>query len=317
MDVRELWRARVEGRFTLKHWVYAWLVSARLFAVPWVALYTVFGALLAGLRDPVAALGAVLAASLALLASHFRNNYRDVELGVDRYVESIEEAERVVSTAKPYTAAAWIVPLRITPVWFQKANEVLCLALSIAVYVLLVNPFERPLTVVPVALGLAMALTYTDFFKPSGRGEMAIFVGHGFSTTTLGYLTQSDDIVRAVLAGVAPGFISALAYSVDQYVDIKTDFVRRVRNIAEAWFNSRLPLGLYVLASYFAFLHLVTIMVVAGVYPVHVMLVYAATPAVILSSARVEYDRENGLRDAVLSLVVLVPGLMALGAWLA
>ena len=316
MSIYELWRARQEGRFGLRHWLLAWVISARAFALPWVVGFTLFGALLAGIRDPVAALGACLTTVFALLASHFRNNYRDVELGIDKFVDDPEEARRIISSLKPYTAAAWLVPLRITSIRFQKANELLFLGLSLTTYIVLVGPLTKPLTLPFFALGLFVALGYTDIFKPRRLGEAACFLGHGFSTTTFGYLTQSSDVLSAVLAGVVPGMISGLVYSIDQYLDIRTDFVQRVRAIYEAWFNSRLPLGLYVLAIVMLYYHMLTAWVAIGIYPRGVLMTYVLLPFYLFEVAEIEYSRDAALRKVVALTVILIPWLMALGTLL-
>lgn len=314
MSVEELWRARVEGRFGLKHYVKAWIISTRAFALPWAVGYALFGALLAGVSDWSAALGACITVSLVLLAGHFINNYRDVERGVDPIVSDPEEARKIISSIKPYTAAAWIVPLQITSIRFQKASAVAMLLLSMLAYCLLVP--KTLYTLVFYVIGVFMAISYTDFWKPKRIGEAAAFIGHGFATTAFGYLAQSPDILNAMLAGVVPGFISALAYSVDQYLDIKTDFVERVRSIAEAWFNSRLPLGLYVLAIVAFLYHLLTAWVALGIYPKGVLLAYILLPFYLLTIARVEYDREKGVRDAAVLTTIALPLIMCVGVLL-
>jgi len=309
--IEELWRARVEGRFGLKHWILAWLISLRAFACVWVFLNTAFGALLAGARDPAAILLTALIPTLAVTAAHFRNNYRDVEIGVDRYVDSPEEARRLISTIKPYTAAAWLVPLRITPVWFQKANELLFIALSLALYFAFAfNPYNLPF----VALGLAMVLLYTDYFKPRKLGEIALFLGHGFGTVAFGYTTFSSDIAAAVLAGIPTGLISALVYGVDQMLDIKeTDFIARARALYEVWFNARLPISLYVIASALAFYQLVIAWVAAGLYPRGVLLSLAALPIILYYASMMEWNKEVAVRSAVLTNVWLIPLLLNIG----
>jgi len=312
MDVRELYRARREGRFTLRHWLWAWLISLRAFAWPWVFLYTAFGALLAGCRDASAIALTALVPVLTLAASHFRNNYRDVELGIDRYVESPEEAERVISTLKPYTAAAWLVPLRITPIWFQKLNEYLFLALSAAVYSSVFTPHNLPLYV----LGALLAETYTDWWKRWRLGEVAAFLGHGFATVAFGYLTFSDNVVYAVLAGIPTGLISALAYSVDQFVDVKTDFVARVRALYESWFNSRMPLSLYVIVAVMTYSNVLVAWVAAGIYPRGTLLAMLVIPLTLFRAPALEWDRERALRDLALTTTWLLPLLMCLGALL-
>jgi len=311
MDVYELWEARQRGRFTLRHYVWAWVISARLFALPWCALYTCFGAVLAGVGNPAAVLGSVLVVVFILLASHFLNNYLDVLLGVDRFVDDPAEAERVASTLKPYTGAAWMVPLRITGIQFQRANAYAMLALSAVTYVFLVP--VSPATLAFFILGVATAVLYTPFIKPRRLGEVAAFLGHGFSTVTFGYLSQSQDIAAAVLAGIPTGLISALAYSVDQFMDIRTDFVERVRAVYEAWFNSRMPLGLYVLVAVMLFLNVLVAWVAAGIYPPGTLLALALIPLIMYRAPALEYEREKAVRDLAALITFLLPALMCLG----
>jgi 1,4-dihydroxy-2-naphthoate octaprenyltransferase len=277
-------------------------------------LYCLFGAALAGLRDWQAALAASIVTGLVLLAAHFRNNYRDVELGIDRYVESSERAERIISTIKPYTAAAWLVPLRITSTRFQRVNEAASLALSAILYALLVFP-KQPLTLPVFLLGVFFAESYTDLWKRRGLGEVACFMGHGYLSVLFGYLTQAVD-QRALLAGLVPGLVSGLIYSVDQYVDLRSDFVVRVRSLAEVWFKSELPLSLYVLVVYTLFIATTHILVTAGIYPRGVLVVLATLPLVLVNAPRLEYNRDKALRDMVLTMVSLVPLLMLLGVLL-
>jgi 1,4-dihydroxy-2-naphthoate octaprenyltransferase len=314
LGVLELYEARRSGRFTLRHYVQAWVISTRFFALPWAMTFCLFGAALAGVRDWQVAVVASIVTGLALLAAHFRNNYRDVEVGIDRYVDSVEEARRVISTIKPYTAAAWLVPLRITSIRFQKVNEYASLLLAALLYALYVLP-KAPLTLPVFVLGVFFAETYTDVWKRRGLGEIACFMGHGYLSTLFGYLSQAVDL-RALLVGVVPGLISGLVYSIDQYVDLKSDFVVRVRNLAEAWFKSELPLSLYVLIAYAFFVASTHIFVTVGIYPRGVLIVLATLPPVLVNAPRLEYNRERALRDMVLTMVVAIPLLMFLGALL-
>jgi len=314
LDVLELWKARREGRFTLKHWIWAWIISARPIALPWVILYTLFGALLAGVEDSISCFGAALTVAFILTAGHFNNNYMDVLLGIDRYVNSPGEAEKICSRLKPYTAAAWLVPLRITSMRFQMFNEVAFLFLALATYMFTVNPLKHPLTLPFFVLGVFLALSYTVWWKRWRLGEVAAFLGHGFSTVTFGYLSQSPNIMVAVLAGVPTGLLSGLAYSVDQFVDIRTDFVRRVRAVYESWFNSKMPLGLYVIVVFVFWLNVVLAWVVAGIYPKGVLLVLAVIPLILFKAPALQYDRDRALRDLALTATWLIPALMCLGA---
>ena len=313
MSIFELYKARREGKFTLKHYIEAWAISTRAFAIPWPTLYVLFGAALAGARDWWTALAASAVVGLVLLAGHFRNNYRDVELGIDKYVDSPEEAGKLISNIKPYTAAAWLVPLRITSVRFQKVNEYLSLALSAVVYILFLNPLANPYTLPIYLLGVFFAETYTDVWKKKRLGEIAAFMGHGYLSTLFGYLTQAVDL-RALLVGIAPGLISGLTYSVDQYMDLRSDFVYRVRSLAEAWFVSELPLSLFVALAYMSFIAFTHIFVTAGIYPRGVLLVVATLPVLLYYLPAIEYRRDFGIQRIAMIFVGLIPLLMFLGA---
>lgn len=311
MNIHELWIARQQNRFTLKHYIWAWIISARLFALPWCGLYTCFGALLAGVSNPVSMLGSILTVVFVLLAAHFFNNYMDVVLGVDKVIDNLEEAERKVSSIKPYTAAAWLVPLKITSIEFQKTNAYIMLLLSAISYVFLVP--VTPATLALYLLGVSIAILYTPFFKPKRLGEVACFLGHGFSTVAFGYLSQSPNILHALLASIPIGLISGLAYSVDQFMDIKTDFVERVGSIYESWFNSKMPLGLYVLLIVIFYFNMLIAWVAADIYPSGTLLTLAITPIILFRAPALEWDRERALRDIMFATVWMIPALMCLG----
>jgi 1,4-dihydroxy-2-naphthoate octaprenyltransferase len=313
LGLLDLYRARSEGRFTLKHWVEAWIISTRFFALPWAMLNCLFGAALAGLSDWQTALAASAVVGLVLLAAHFRNNYRDVELGVDRYVDSVEEARRTISTIKPYTAAAWLVPLRITSVRFQKVNEYASLALATLLYALYVFP-RVPLTLPVFLLGVFLAESYADFWKRAGLGDVAIFMGHGYSSTLFGYLSQGVAGPAALLVGLVPGLASGLMYPIDQYLDISTGSGQRSGSrIAVALLRSGIPLSAYVVLAYSAFAAAVYALVEIGAYPRGVLVVLATLPLVVASAVRLKRNPEKAIRDMVATLVFLVPLLMFTG----
>jgi 1,4-dihydroxy-2-naphthoate octaprenyltransferase len=310
--LRELYERSRSGRLTLPDRLYLALVSARPFAWPWAALLVLFGAALAGIRHPYAAAGAVLAAIAGVTAGHYRNNYRDLELGVDRPMSSIDDVP--TSAAKPYTAAAILVPLGITSARFQRALEYSSLALSLLA-ALLFLPLN-PLTVSFYALGVAVAELYTDVFKRRGLGELAIFLGYGVATVGLGCASQGCPWQLAALAGIPPGALSALSYGLDQFVDIRDNFVRRVRAVYESWFNSRMPVGLYIILAVVVFYNLLIAYVAAGLYPRGTLLSLAALPIVLFYAPMLDYDMERALGVVVPVAVWLLPLTLFLGALL-
>ena len=100
----------------------------------------------------------------------------------------------------------------------------------------------------------------------------------------------------------------------DRFVDIRTDFVERVRNIYESWFNSKMPLGLYVLVAVMLFLNVLVAWVAAGIYPPGTLLAMAIIPLAMYKAPALEWDRERAIRDLALTITFLLPSLMCVGA---
>jgi len=308
MSVMELYEKR--GNYTARDWLKLWLISARVFALPWVVLYTLFGGLLVEVSNWVTIGIGMLIVALVTMSGHFINNYRDVELGIDKFVDSPERAKKTISTIKPYTAASWLVPLRITSIQFQKLN-----AIALALIAFILQCLFMPLRTWPAfIIGFIVALTYTDFFKRKHIGEVTAFLGHGFSTVLYGVLSQSPDFLYGLVAAVPPALLSSFAYSVDQFIDIKTDFVYRVRSVYESWFNSKMPLGLYVIVAFWAFIMVVIAWIAAGIYPKNTLLIMAIIPLILYYAPMLDWDRENGLQKVAAIATFLIPGLFCLGA---
>jgi len=308
MSVMELYEKR--GSYTARDWLELWVISARVFALPWVVLFTLFGGLLVGVSNWVTMGIGMLIVALVTMSGHFINNFRDVELGIDKFVDSPERAKKTISTLKPYTAASWLVPLRITSIRFQKLN-----AIALALIAFILQCLFMPLRTWPAfIIGSTVALTYTDFFKRKHLGEVAAFLGHGFSTVLYGVLSQSTSFLYGSVAAVPPALLSSLAYSVDQFIDIKTDFVYRVRSIYESWFNSKMPISLYVIIALWAFIMVVIAWVAAEIYPKNILLIMAIIPLILYYAPMLDWDRENGLQKVAMIATFLIPGLFCLGA---
>ncbi|MBW2671890.1 MAG: prenyltransferase [Deltaproteobacteria bacterium] len=201
----------------------AWLIVLRPFALPWMAVNTLFGASLAagGWPGLGAWLHGFLIVSLVLLFAHLVNALRDFALGLDKIDDG--------SAAKPYTAGCQVIPrgwLSAKEVW---AGALVLLALSLVLLAL--APLRLDVWIL-YTLGVAMAATYTDFFKPHGLGEVALFLGHGFAATTLAYTVLRPLTFQGLSAGVLMGLWAGLVYTVDQWQDTATDFLRRASSLA-------------------------------------------------------------------------------------
>jgi len=149
----------------------AWIVAGRIFAAPWILANTFLGVKLAGF-DPSAWMLSFAVVFSILLASHYMNAWRD-------YIRGFDELEGG-SKAKPYTAASQLIPRREFTVKEAKAATVACLLIGILLFIAFAP--KRFDTIALLLLGIFVAVTYTDFFKPKGLGEVALFLGHGFGT---------------------------------------------------------------------------------------------------------------------------------------
>jgi len=308
-SVRELYRARVEGRFGPRHWLQAFIISTRWFAALWILLVYVAGSSWSLWRHGVFWLGwdtwlAVLAAVEGiLLLSHFYNNYRDYEKGIDRGID-VEEALR----AKPYTAANLMVPLGITPVWAQKLWALGSAALAAAGVWYAAGRLPWGWQLWPLlAWGYVGALTYTELAKPRGLGELWVFLkvltvyeaaavaAHGFDPA-------------ALLAAAPLGFAGAFFYSIDQYQDARSDFARRVRNFAILLWRSGVPLSVYMMLGYTFYVALTHMAVTLGVQPPAALLLAAATwPAMMVIATLYHVDRGKALKLGVFMFIYMAP----------
>ena len=309
VSVWELYRARVENRFTWRHWLAAFIISTRWFAALWLLLVYLAGSAWMlwrhgdAFHDTRTWLAILVAVEAILLLSHFYNNYRDYEKGIDRGLDPSE-----VSKAKPYTAAALMVPLGITPVWAQKlwalASAVVAAVASL--YAASRLPWGWQVLAL-LAWGYIGAVTYTETAKPRGLGELWVFLKVLSAFEAAAIAARGFD-PYALLAAVPLGFAGAFFYSIDQYQDASTDFTRRVRNFAILLWRSGLPLGVYMLFGYTFYMVLVHMAVTLGALPSTALLLAAATwPVMLVIAPLYHVDSGKALKLGVFMFIYSAP----------
>ncbi len=266
-----------------------------------MAVNTLLGATLAGfnLRDWILAF---VITSCVLLVSHFINAWRDFVKGLDR----VEGGSRV----KPYTVASQVLPRGWLSLRVVKVSALAFLLLSF-ILVLLFAPRRFDLWIL-YCIGVAIALTYTDFFKPRGLGEIALFLGHGFGTTTFAYSFVKPINAEAISAGVLLGVFASVCYTIDQYQDVETDFARRVKNLAYLVFKANMRISQLWWFLVTASLTMQAGLVLMGWLPSKTMLTVFCLPLAHVVGILLDYDFSKGVLIGLLNMW-LYALLMALG----
>jgi hypothetical protein len=208
-----------------------WILACRPFAYPWMMVNTLLGSCLSGFSLFSWILSFSIA-SLVLTSAHFLNSWIDYVKGFDKPIGG--------SKPKPYTAGSQILPLGLLSLGTFKLSTFILLALS---SILMVYAPRRIDVFLLYALGVFCAFSYSLWLKEKGLGEVALFLGHGFSTTCFSYSFSKPLDLTGLAAGVLLGFYASLIYTVDQWQDVETDFARRVRNLAYMVFKANMKIS--------------------------------------------------------------------------
>jgi 1,4-dihydroxy-2-naphthoate octaprenyltransferase len=206
-------------------------MACRPFAYPWIIVNAFFGNVLAGFNFIYWVKSSIITISV-LTAGHFYNSWLD-------YVRGFDKAD-FGSKPKPYTAGSQVLPrgwLSLRTVEYSTyAWTLLSLLLMMSV------PFRLDVWLLYI-LGLTCAYTYTAILKPRGLGEIGLFLGHGFATTTFSYALVKPLDATGISAGILLGFWAGVVYTVDQWMDVETDFARRVKNLAYMMFKANMRIS--------------------------------------------------------------------------
>lgn len=281
----------------------SWIVAARLFAVPWVFVNCLLGAKLAGF-DLSAFITAFSIVASLLLASHYMNAWRDYVRGLDRIDGS---------KAKKYTTASRLIVEGKFTVAEAKLATIGWTLIAIGLFILFAP--KRIDTVAIFALGSIVALTYTDFFKPRGFGELALFLAHGFGSVCFAYSFIKPITLEGVAAGILLGMWAGMAYTIDQWYDVETDFARRVKNFAHVVAKANIKLSSFywfavtaIITTHFGF-------VLLGFLQPTTLLVILLLPLYHITGVYLDYQFEKGILLALLGMW-LYPIAMILGGYI-
>jgi len=277
--------------------------AARPFSIPWVFVNTLLGAALAGI-DWLKWFVAFVIVGMVLVASHYINSWRDFVKGFDKLEEG--------STAKAYTSASQILPRGLLDTSDVTRGALVLLALATALMV--VYAPKRIDVWGLFALGVFCAVTYTDFFKVHAIGEIPLFLGHGFGASTFAYSLIKPIDSTAIAVGVLLGLWSAMAYTLDQYKDVETDFAKKAKDLAYLMFKARIKPSAYVWFAGSATTTLAVAFVIAGVLPTEFLSSLSILPLVHITGIVIDYDFDKGVLLALLAmwLYALIPAIVIL-----
>lgn len=284
--------------------VKAWLVAARIFVIPWMIVNTFLGATLAGF-DLWRWIAAFTAVSCVLLSGHFINAWRDFIKGIDSVKNGSKE--------KPYSSGNQILPLGLLSVRTIKASAAALLLLSFMI--LFSSAPNRPDVFIIYLVGVVMALTYTDFFKPKGFGEIALFLGHGIGATAFAYTMIAPFDVTALSIGVLLGFWSGIIYTLDQYQDLKTDFQHKIKNVAQIMFKANIRVSQLWYFLITASITMQVVMVIFGWIPLATLGTIFLLPMGHIVGIFLDYNFDKGVIYALFTMW-LYALVAALGVWL-
>jgi len=276
----------------------AWIVAGRFFAGPWILVNTLLGVKLAGFDFKIWILSFVIVFSV-LLASHYLNAWRDYIKGFDQ----LENGSKV----KPYTAASHVLPQGWLTLKEVKLSTFAFLTLSIIIFILYAP--KRADTIALFIMGLSIAIAYSDYLKPKGLGEIGLFLGHGFGTSTFAYSLVRPITAEALAAGTLLGLLAGVSYTVDQYQDVETDFARRVKNYAYLIAKAEMRLSTFF---YFAVTAVVTIhlaFVLMGILRASTLKALLLMPLFHFTGVLFDYQFEKGVLTG-LTAIWLYPILM-------
>lgn len=208
-----------EDGFKVK--VASWISAGRFVFFPWILLNSLFGAVLGGFQLFDWFFSFLVSFSM-LTMGHYINDWRDFVNGLDKMKDGSKE--------KPYTDAPEILPRGLLSL---NTIKISALFFGIAGIILLVICFEFNVdTYLFFVIGALTSLTYTDFAKPQGIGEIYLFLGHGFSTVCFTYSIINGIDLVGLLGGCLLGFWAATAYTVDQWKDIQVDYDNGISTLA-------------------------------------------------------------------------------------
>jgi len=283
----------------------AWIIAGRFFAAPWILVNTLLGVKLAGFDFKAWVLSFVIVFS-ALLGCHYLNAWRDYVKGFDQFENG--------SKVKPYTAASQVLPRGQLTLGEVKLSTFAFFALSIVLFLLFAP--KRPDTIALFLLGIYVAITYTDLWKPKGKpkgfGEISLFLGHGFGACTFAYSLVKPVDLTALSAGTLLGLWAAMAYTLDQLPDAETDFSKKAKDLAYMMLKAQIKPSSYVWFSGSAISTLTVVFVILGLLPAKFLSSLCILPLLHVTGIIIDCNFDKGVLLFLVAmwLYVLIPAIL-------
>ena len=279
----------------------AWLVASRPFAIPFWLTATAMGVAFAG-WDTKAWIVASLIVTLIGLSTHYINNWRDYTKGIDTLDNG--------SKHKAYKKANQILPAGILSVRDMQMATAFCLVI---VFILAGVFLRRIDQILLFLIGLLTAIGYTDFFKPKGLGEIAMFFAWG-GTAPFAYTLIKPFDITAMGLWVINGMTGAMVYTIDQLPDVETDLVKRVKNLAFYVMRAKISPSQLVWFVVSAIMVLSVGMVTLGWAPKETAYIIFTLPLWHICGIVIDNDFEKGVFIGLIGyfLIMVIPTLALL-----
>ena len=281
----------------------AWLIAARIFALPILFTDTLVGMALAGNNIWTWIVASLITGSL-LTATEFINLWRDYVSGYD----TIHGGSRV----KSYTSATILLPKKILTVTDMKIGSIVLILFSLSMMYFV--PWRID-TWSLYLLGLFCMLTYTDIWKKIGLGEVPVFLGPGFGVIAFSYaLVKPLDIVGFVGA-IIIGLWGPFFYSLDQYADVMEDIKKgSKKNFAYMVKMAKTSLSSYIWFSGLSIITLIIVAVIAGLLPKPMLTVVFILPALRFSGIMIDASYDKGMKQVIIAKILssLIPAIALL-----
>jgi len=233
-----------------------WWVLLRPFAVLGTLPPLLLGFLLSECRDLSSFILSFAGTTAILFATHLHNSLSDYARGIDRG-----------ETAKAYTSASSILPLGLASVGEVRDGAITLYTAGSLIFVYL-SLTRTPLCLIPLAIGLFCGISYNEFGKYRGLGELDLGLAFGMGCTLAGYIPSACDVSLApVLVSFIPGALWDAFYCVDQLQDAQFDQRFGIRNLATVLCGYNFPVSRYIEFIFFIVLVSHLFFILIGLLP--------------------------------------------------
>lgn len=217
-----------------------------------------------------------------MTAGRYLNNIRDFEKGLDQFGGGSKE--------KSYTSASKVLPSGIIAPRSMAVVAVVLIFFSISLMVLF-SPIRWGAWA-GFFIALAVAVSYTDFWKPIGLPELALFFAFGIAPATIGYAFVEPLAPKALFMGVLLGALFSVATTIDQWQDVETDSQKR--GLAKTINQTDLTISQFWYIGVTSVYVLQTILIALNLIPLSFLATITVLPLAYLTGVTLTRDLEKG-----------------------